>query len=108
MPRKRETPWRDPWRGWYQLERWRRLRRAQLRREPLCALCLSRGVVRAAEVADHVAHHAGGWNAFLTGKLQSLYAAEKHGRLRVPIGVDGWPRPGGAGGPVPPRATIRD
>jgi 5-methylcytosine-specific restriction endonuclease McrA len=112
MPRKRETPWHDPWRGWYQLERWRRLRRAQLRREPLCAQCLSRDVVTAAEVADHVVHHAGDWNAFLTGKLQSLCAAchaEKHGRLRVPIGIDGWGRVrSGAGGPVPPRATIRD
>ena len=94
MPRKRETPWQDPWRGWYQLERWRRLRRAQLRREPLCALCLSRDVVAAATVADHVEHHQGDWTRFLTGQLQSLCAAchaEKHGRVKVPIGPDGWP-----------------
>jgi 5-methylcytosine-specific restriction endonuclease McrA len=71
MPRKRETPWQDPWRGWYQLERWRKLRRAQLRREPLLALCLSRGIVRAAEVADHVVHHVGDWNSFLTGRLHA-------------------------------------
>ena len=75
MPRKREAPWLDPWRGWYQLERWRRLRRAQLRREPLCALCLSRDVVAAATVADHVVHHQGDWTRFLTGQLQSLCAA---------------------------------
>src|SRR5262249_13832424 len=58
-----------------------------------------------------VVHHAGDWNAFLTGRLQSLCAAchaEKHGRLKVPIGPDGWPRqanaaPAGAGGSrVPP------
>jgi hypothetical protein len=33
-----------------------------------CALYLSRGIVRAAEVADHVVHHGGDGNSFLTGR----------------------------------------
>jgi hypothetical protein len=71
--KKREAPWLDAdWRSWYQLERWRNIRRQQLRREPLCAFCLKRGVAAVATRADHVESHGGDWNRFLTGKLQSL------------------------------------
>ena len=60
-----------------------------------------------AEVAHHVKHHEGDWTAFVNGKLESLCApchAEIHGRLKVPIGADGWPPPGtrvGGTDPVP-------
>jgi 5-methylcytosine-specific restriction endonuclease McrA len=86
-------------RDWYQLERWRKLAKAQLRREPLCARCLDVGRVTPATVADHVVAHGGDWNRFLLGKLQSLCASchsgakqfeEVHGYY-PDIGLDGFP-----------------
>jgi 5-methylcytosine-specific restriction protein A len=86
-------------RDWYQLERWRKLAKAQLRREPLCARCLDAGRVTLAKVADHVVAHGGDWNRFLLGELQSLCASchsgakqfeEVHGYYRD-IGLDGFP-----------------
>jgi len=96
---RRSAPWTDHWRSWYQLERWRRLRRYQLEAEPLCAMCLQRGRVTIATVADHVVPHGGDWNKFLTGKLQSLcehcHNSDKRlveqGKPRAIIGEDGWP-----------------
>jgi len=96
---RRPAPWTDHWRTWYQLERWRRLRRHQLMIEPLCAMCLQRGLVRPATVVDHVEPHRGNWNKFLTGKLQSLcehcHNSDKRlveqGEPRAIIGEDGWP-----------------
>jgi len=64
-----------PWRGWYALTRWRKRRRHQLYLEPYCRLCRQRGVLRAAEIVDHVRHHGGNWNAFWLGELQSLVQA---------------------------------
>jgi len=94
---KRATPHPDP-RKWYQLERWRRLRRMQLRAEPLCAMCERDGRVTIATVADHVEPHGGDWVKFLTGRLQSLCAhchnSDKRmidlGKPRHAVGLDGW------------------
>ena len=94
---KRAIPWEG---SWYKLERWRRVRRQQLRKEPLCAMCFERGLITAATVADHVVPHRGDWNLFWTGKLQGLCVAchngdkqsmDRTGRPRVTIGLDGWP-----------------
>ena len=41
---------------------------------PLCKFCLSRGIVTAATVVDHVIPHRGNWNAFVTGELLTLCA----------------------------------
>jgi predicted CXXCH cytochrome family protein len=99
MAAKRKNPQLSDSRRWYELERWRRLRRLQLKAEPLCRMCWERdGRVTIATVADHVEPHRGDWNKFLTGKLQSLCArchnAEKRmvelGRPRPTIGPDGW------------------
>ena len=90
---------RDP-RTWYQLERWRKIRRAQLMKEPLCAMCAERGLSVAASIADHVVPHKGDWHQFLNGKLQSLcktcHDSDKryidlHGHARLEFGEDGWP-----------------
>ena len=95
--KKREAPWRDAdWRSWYQLERWRRIRRAQLRKEPLCAFCRINGIATPATIADHVESHAGNWTAFITGKLQSLCApchdsTKKLHDRRQELDEDGWP-----------------
>ena len=100
MSAPRKNPHLSPPRSWYELERWRRRRRAQLRAEPLCALCLNRGIVTVATVADHVTPHGGDWNRFLTAPLQSLCAVchnndkrymDLHGKPRPIIGDDGWP-----------------
>jgi 5-methylcytosine-specific restriction enzyme A len=85
----------EPWRQWYGSNRWRKLRRAQLRAHPLCALCLGRGIVRAAVVVDHIIPHRGNWNEFLTGKLQSLcvecHNGTKERGYALDVGIDGWP-----------------
>ncbi|MEL6284357.1 MAG: HNH endonuclease [Pseudomonadota bacterium] len=49
----------QPWRGWYKLARWARLRARQLQRQPLCEMCLERGVTKLAEVVDHIKEHKG-------------------------------------------------
>ena len=95
--KRRVAPWLDAdWRSWYQLERWRRIRREQLRREPLCAFCLKRGVVTVASIADHIVAHAGEWNSFITGDLQSLcpHCHDSTKRLddnKQALDSDGWP-----------------
>jgi 5-methylcytosine-specific restriction protein A len=63
------------WRNWYMLERWRKISRAQLKAEPLCRICLTRGVVMPATVADHVVEHHGNERMFWHGELQSLCAS---------------------------------
>jgi 5-methylcytosine-specific restriction enzyme A len=87
------------WRDWYQLERWRRRRRHQLRVEPLCAMCLKLSKVEPATIADHVVSHRGDWNEFWLGELQSLCKPCHDSRKKVvdlrgydpEIGADGWP-----------------
>ena len=40
--------------AWYSSKEWRGLRRSFISRNPLCRMCLDRGVVRAADVVDHI------------------------------------------------------
>jgi 5-methylcytosine-specific restriction protein A len=61
----------DP-RDWYGLGRWKRKRKAQLLKEPLCAFCIQAGLVVPAAIADHVKPVHGDWNHFWVGALQSL------------------------------------
>jgi 5-methylcytosine-specific restriction endonuclease McrA len=86
-------------RDWYQKQRWRNRAKHQLRVEPLCRLCLQRGIVTAATVCDHVQPHRGGVNKFWLGELQSLCKPchdrdkkflERRGYL-PDVGPDGWP-----------------
>jgi len=92
-------PMAEHWRRWYQLERWRKRRRAHLLREPLCVYCLKKGRVEPATIADHIRHHGGDWNEFMLGALQSLcapcHSSTKHlEEIRgydKTIGLDGWP-----------------
>lgn len=87
-----------PWREWYGLQRWKKRRNHQLKTEPLCRLCLDRGHVTPAAIADHVTPHKGDWNQFRLGELQSLcadchkgkWATDRQG-FRNDIGDDGWP-----------------
>jgi 5-methylcytosine-specific restriction enzyme A len=92
-----------PWQQWYGLQRWRNRAAMQMKIEPLCVMCLKRGVVEPATVADHIEPHRGDPNKFWFGKLQSLcytdHSSTKakldHGKqveyYRSDIGIDGWP-----------------
>lgn len=84
MPAKALNPEQTlHWTKWYSLQRWRRRAKFQLQCEPLCRMCEAAGKVVVARVADHIVDHAGIWNEFRTGKLQSLCLdchARKHDR----------------------------
>jgi 5-methylcytosine-specific restriction endonuclease McrA len=83
----------------YKTKRWQRLRDNQLRRVPLCEMCMRRGVLEVAMVVDHVVKHRGDRNMFFLGKLQSLckrcHDGEKQhvdiNGFSNRIGADGWP-----------------
>src|SRR5215469_3487641 len=83
----------------YRKHRWKKRARAQLRAEALCRLCLERGIVTPATIADHVEPHKGDVIKFWFGALQSLCKqchdspkrnVELH-RYHDMIGDDGWP-----------------
>ena len=85
---------------WYRIARWRRLRKAQLRLEPLCCKCRDEGRLTAAAVVDHIRPHRGNPALFWDpDNLQSLCRPhhdatkqrEERGRVQVRIGTDGWP-----------------
>jgi len=88
-----------PWRDWYQTAAWRRRRAHQLKIEPLCRMCLARGVTTPASIADHIESHGGNWNLFRLGALQSLCANCHNSQKRLlenygwspDIDDDGWP-----------------
>jgi 5-methylcytosine-specific restriction protein A len=88
------------WTGWYSNRRWRRLRAAQLRAEPLCRICKSQGKLTIATVVDHVERHFGDKTKFWTGKLQSVCRDchegrkkffEARGYARDVDPITGWP-----------------
>jgi 5-methylcytosine-specific restriction protein A len=56
----------------YNTQRWKRIRKAQLTKEPWCADCLKESRYTPATIADHIKPHRGDPVKFFTGKLQSL------------------------------------
>lgn len=85
----------------YKLAVWhKRLRPAQLAKQPLCVFCQRKGKTVAATVVDHIRPHRGDINLFSDpDNLQSLckachdgekQAIEKTGYSKA-CGVDGWP-----------------
>lgn len=91
-----------PWQRWYHLERWERRSKLQLKQFPLCKMCLDRGIVTPANVADHIIPHRGDQQLFWFGELQSLchhhHSSDKalleRGIVKdfeKDIGIDGWP-----------------
>lgn len=79
------------WKYLYNSKRWKDLRLVQLNKEPLCKYCKARGIIKVANVVDHVIPHRGDIELFYGGKLQSLCKAchdgakqelEKSGILR--------------------------
>lgn len=61
------------WHHLYDTARWKRMRLAQLQREPLCRMCKQRDRITAATVADHEVPHKGDERLFFDDRnLQSL------------------------------------
>lgn len=93
------TPYRQKTKAWYDLARWKKRSRYQLRCFPWCAMCLEHGVYQLAVCADHIVPHRGDFTAFVTGDLQSLCAGHhssskaqlEHSGFVCDIGIDGWP-----------------
>lgn len=56
----------------YGTNRWRKRSGQQRHEHPLCKMCADKGLVTAAEVADHVVPHHGIVALFWFGELQSL------------------------------------
>ena len=84
---------------WYKTAAWRRKSKAQLRAEPLCRDCLSRGLITPAQHADHIEPHQGDSESFWRGDLQSLCvechsvktAREQGKTTRRSVAIDGTP-----------------
>jgi 5-methylcytosine-specific restriction protein A len=83
----------------YSKERWRRIARAQLNKEPFCRACLAEGKVTPARIADHIVAWKGDVMSFWQSPLQSLCLSCHNGRKQFierrgfdnAIGPDGWP-----------------
>lgn len=61
-----------PWRKWYGLPIWKRIRAAQLAEEPLCRRCVANDKITAATVVNHRVPHRGDWDLFIGGPFESL------------------------------------
>ena len=71
------------WHKLYKLAAWKRARLAQLRKQPLCELCLQRGITRAADTVNHRTPHKGSMTLFLDPEnLQSVDAACHNGAVQ--------------------------
>jgi 5-methylcytosine-specific restriction enzyme A len=65
------------WHHLYDTARWKKLRRQQLERDPLCRMCKARGVLKQGSVADHVTPHKGDERLFFDAEnLQTLCATD--------------------------------
>ena len=86
------SPEAAQWRKLYKLAAWKRARQAQRARQPLCELCLERGIVKEMAVVNHRQPHKGDMALFLDPEnLQSACAPchdgpvqsyERTGRMR--------------------------
>lgn len=66
-------PMRAQLEAFYTSKVWRAVSKHQRKKEPLCAICLSKGVYTPAAVADHIVEVKDNWELRLTASnLQSL------------------------------------
>lgn len=56
----------------YHTARWQKIRHAYIIRHPLCCKCYERGVIRQAEVVDHIIEISDGGSMTSSDNLQSL------------------------------------
>ena len=74
---------------WYADRKWRAKRKLQLQIEPLCEFCQSRGILKPADVVDHVEPHRGDRAKFWDGALQSLcHTCHSSTKARIENGTD--------------------
>jgi 5-methylcytosine-specific restriction protein A len=88
------------WRGLYSLAAWRIARKAQLRQQPLCELCLKLKRHTPATVVNHRTPHKGDWKLFTEPTNHqsvckphhdgSIQSEERRGYTGE-CDVDGWP-----------------
>lgn len=88
------------WPHLYKLHRWRKLRAAVLRQQPLCVLCTAEGRTALAQVVDHKVPHKGSMDLFwdrdnlqplcYTCHNSSKQSTEVRGYDKK-IDEDGWP-----------------
>ena len=72
---------------------WRKRAKHQLRAQPLCEMCLTRGQVTAACICDHVEPHGSDWNRFLAHSARAITLAHRaplinttpHGATRMAV-----------------------
>ena len=85
---------------WYGTARWKRKRAECLARDKICQMCLPKGIVATATVADHKTPHKGDERLFWEGELQGICKPchdsdkkliESGKGPRQQIGADGWP-----------------
>jgi 5-methylcytosine-specific restriction endonuclease McrA len=64
---------RPEWVKWYKTSAWQKLRRRQLKLNPLCKFCDRKKILTIATVADHIQPHRGNMEKFFDiDNLQSL------------------------------------
>jgi hypothetical protein len=68
---ERQRNVRDAWRHWYRTDRWRQMRAAVLRAQPVCMRCR----LAPSTVANHVVAHRGDPIKFWTGQLEGVCAS---------------------------------
>lgn len=56
----------------YHTARWQKIRNAFMARHPLCRICYERGIIRQAEVVDHIVEISDGGSMIASDNLQSL------------------------------------
>jgi len=72
-PRTDRSEEAKTWRWMYQTGDWKRLRAAQLLRQPFCRVCAGRGLRVPATDVDHIRDHKGDWALFTDpDNLESL------------------------------------
>jgi len=97
-----QQQWREqrPWQWMYSTAVWKRHRRDQLKKQPLCEECLRQGYVEAATVVHHTRAHKGDWRAFCSRDLESLCKechdlhtanVERSNKNMPRFDADGWP-----------------
>lgn len=79
----------------YDTRRWQRVRANQLRREPLCRLCITEGQAtpRPAQHVDHITPISAGGSPFDPSNLQSLcppHHSSKTAQDKQGIAFDDW------------------
>jgi 5-methylcytosine-specific restriction enzyme A len=83
---------------WFNTRRWKRLRRLQLAKQPLCQQCLAQNIIKIANVVHHKEQHKGNYELFWHSELESVCEHCHNGKLQreekndvtYVLHADGW------------------